>query len=104
MATETLETLPQTTTTGPVHPHIEKRADVLGGQPIIAGTRIPVRVIAVWHRMGYSVDEIVAMYARLNHAPAFDALSYYYDHKSEIEQLIADNDIETVRRKHEGNP
>lgn len=98
------ETLPKIEIAGPAHPYIERRADILGGQPIIVGTRIPVRVIAVWHRMGYSVDEIIAMYSRLNHAQAYDALSYYYDHKPEIEQLIADNDIETIRRKHEGKP
>ena len=81
---------------GTVHPYIESKAGVNGGEPIIAGTRITVRLIAGWHRMGQSVDEIVAMYPHLNHAQVHDALSYYYDHKTEIETLLADHDEDKV--------
>jgi uncharacterized protein (DUF433 family) len=95
------ETLPQIKTTGPQHPYIERKPGVVGGEPVITGTRIAVRVIAVWHRMGNSVDEIVAMYPHINHAQVYDALSYYYDHKPEIEQFIAENDEDAVRQKYE---
>jgi uncharacterized protein (DUF433 family) len=81
------------------HPYIERREGVVGGEPIIASTRVAVRLIAGWHRMGKSADEIVAMYPHLNHAQVFDALSYYYDHKAEIEQLLADNDEDKVMRE-----
>ena len=97
-----IETLPQVKTEAPIHPYIERRSGVQGGEPVIAGTRITVRIISGWHLMGNSVDEIVAMYDRLNHAKVFDALSYYYDHKDEIEQLRAENDEDVVRRKYEG--
>lgn len=80
------------------HPYIERRAEVVGGEPIIVGTRIAVRVIAGWHRMGSTADEIVAMYPHLNHAQVYDALSYYYDHKGEIERLLAENEEDKVMR------
>ncbi|MBI1802382.1 MAG: DUF433 domain-containing protein [Chloroflexi bacterium] len=73
------------------HPYIERRAGVVGGEPVITGTRVAVRLIAGWHRMGLIVDAIVAMYPHLNDAQVYDALSYYYDHKDEIEQLLAEH-------------
>lgn len=63
------------------HPHIEKKKDVCGGEPVIRNTRITVSLIATLEKMGYPVDEIVGMYPHLNHAQIFDALSYYYDNK-----------------------
>ena len=84
------------------HPHIERRTGVVGGEPIIVGTRIAVRIIAGWHRMGQTADEIVAMYPHLNHAQVYDALSYYYDHKAEIELLLAENDEDKVMRDFTG--
>ncbi len=81
------------------HSYIERRSDIVGGEPIIVGTRIAVRLIAGWHRLGHTVDEIVAMYPHLNHAQVYDALSYYYDHKEEIERLLAENDEDKVRRE-----
>ncbi len=34
------------------------------------------------------VDEIVASYPHLNHAQVYDALSYYYENKREIDREI----------------
>ena len=87
-----------------VHPYIECKSDVLCGEPIIRGTRIGVRHIVEWDRMDYSVDEIVAMYPHLTHAHVHDALSYYFDHKSEIDRLIEENAEASVRQKHSGGP
>ena len=104
MATETLEAPPKIEMAGPVHPYIERRPGVVGGEPCISGTRLSVRIISNWHLMGNSPDEIAAMYPHINMAQIFDALSYYYDHRAEIEQYRAENDEDTVRRKHEGQP
>jgi len=87
-----------------IHPHIERRPGVLDGEPVIEGTRISVRHIAEWERMGQSVDEIVEMYPHLTHAQVYDALSYYYDNKEEIDRLVQDNSEESVRAKYEGKP
>ena len=61
--------------------------------------------IAVWHiarlfKAGYTVDEIEQEYPHLPPAGVYDALSYYLDHQSEIEQDIAENRIEAVMTRH----
>ena len=72
------------------HPYIEKKAGVCGGDPVIKGTRIRVSLIAELERGDHSVDEFIASYPHLNHAQVYDALSYYYDHREEIEQAISE--------------
>jgi uncharacterized protein (DUF433 family) len=74
--------------------HIEKSPGVAGGKPRIAGRRITVQNIVVWHeRMGKSVDEISAEYD-LSIADIHAALAYYFDHREEIdESLRASNDL-----------
>lgn len=86
------------------HPYIERKPGVCGGEPIIKGTRISVRLIVGWDRMGQGVDEIVAMYPHLTYAQVYDALSYYYDHQDEIEELITENSQDVVRKKYNGAP
>lgn len=73
------------------HAYIEQKKGVCGGEPVIVGTRISVRLIAEMEKAGHSVDEIVAMYPHIKHAHIYDALSYYYDHKTEIDGLIEEN-------------
>src|SRR5881628_3127381 len=60
----------------------------LGGKPRIAGRRISVQDIAIWHeRMGMSPDEIATDYD-LTLAEVYAALAYYHDHREEIEARI----------------
>jgi uncharacterized protein (DUF433 family) len=54
--------------------------------------------------MGYSADEVVGVYPHINHAQVFDALSYYYDNKEEIDRLIAANDIDYWQKETRHNP
>jgi uncharacterized protein (DUF433 family) len=66
--------------------HIESTADTCGGKPRIAGSRIRVQDIVVWHeRMGLSADEIVSRYPHLTLADVYAALTYYHDHRTEID-------------------
>jgi uncharacterized protein (DUF433 family) len=59
---------------------------VMGGKPRIAGHRIRVSDIVVWHdRRGMSPDEIVDHYPGISLADVHAALAYYYDHRDEIE-------------------
>lgn len=68
--------------------HIEITAGVVGGKPRIAGRRITVEDIAVWHeRMGTSVDEIASEYD-LPLAEIHAALAYYFDHRAEMDESI----------------
>ena len=63
-----------------------------GGRPMIAGTGIRVSDIAaltVCHQR--TADEIAVNY-RLTLAQVHAALAYYYDHKSEIDEQILNDD------------
>ncbi len=68
--------------------HIESTPGTLGGRPRIAGRRIRIQDIAVWHvRQGQAVESIASEY-RLTLAEVHAALAYYYDHKAEIDAQI----------------
>ena len=81
--------------------HIEITPGICGGKPRIAGHRITVQNIAIWHeKMGRSVDEIATEYD-LTLGQVYAALSYYHDHLQEIEQSIRDDEafVEDLRRR-----
>jgi uncharacterized protein (DUF433 family) len=65
--------------------HIEITPGIAGGKPRIAGHRITVQHIAIWHeRLGKSADEIATDYD-LTLADVYAALAYYFDHRAEID-------------------
>ena len=81
--------------------HIEITPGIAGGKPRIAGHRITVQNIAVWHeRLGKSADEIAAEYD-LTLADVYAALAYYFDHRAEIDRSIAEGEAfaEELRRR-----
>jgi uncharacterized protein (DUF433 family) len=81
--------------------HIEIDPEVAGGKPRIAGHRITVQDVVVWHeRLGQSVDEIAAAYD-LNHAGIHAALAYYFDHRQEIDDSLQESAawIERLQRE-----
>jgi uncharacterized protein (DUF433 family) len=81
------------------HPHIERREGVCGGRPVLAGTRFPVRsVVGYVLRQGMTPEELVAEFPRLTLASVHDALSYYYDHREEIDADTLENSEETQHR------
>ncbi len=70
--------------------HIVITPGTCGGKPRIAGHRIKVAHVAVWHeRMGMSPAQIVAEYPQLTLGKVHAALAYYYDHKAELDADIA---------------
>jgi uncharacterized protein (DUF433 family) len=71
--------------------YIERKKGVCGGEPVIVGTRISVSLIAELEKLGYTADEIVTMYPHITHVQVYDALSYYYHHRNEIDKLIEEN-------------
>jgi uncharacterized protein (DUF433 family) len=74
------------------HPHIAR----VDGIAMLHGTRLAVRLIAQQYRAGDSVDDILRTYPHLSAATVHDAISYYLDHRTEIEQEIAVNRLEYV--------
>ncbi|MGH7452814.1 MAG: DUF433 domain-containing protein [bacterium] len=82
----------------PGHPYIAQISGVLGGRPVIRGTRIPVWQIAnaILH-LGESIENYRAEHPTLTLAQIHAALSYYFDHEAEIETEIEANRIERLQ-------
>jgi uncharacterized protein (DUF433 family) len=75
------------------HRYIVTDDQILGGEPIINGTRTPVRAIVEIWRLGAPPEEIPKHLPHLTLAQVFDALSYYSDHQDEIHAFIERNRI-----------
>jgi uncharacterized protein (DUF433 family) len=73
------------------HCYVGTDPTILGGEPIVAGTRTPVRAIVELWRLGLSPEEIPARLPHLRVAQVFDALSYYSDHMDQIHDYIKRN-------------
>jgi len=76
-----------------VAPYIERVAEILSGEPIVKGTRTPVRAIVEHWKFGDAPEEIARQLPHLRLAQIFDALSYYDDHQDEIERYIVLNRV-----------
>lgn len=75
------------------HPYIITDERILGGEPIIRGTRTPVRAIVELWRQGIPPESIPGRLPHLTLAQVFDALSYYSDHQDEMNAYIEHNRI-----------
>jgi uncharacterized protein (DUF433 family) len=74
------------------HPYIDKRPGYRGGRAIIAGTNFPVSSVVIYLlRQGMLPEELVRRFHHLTLAQVYDALSYYYDHQSELDAEIEKN-------------
>lgn len=73
--------------------YIVRDKEIFGGEPIIKGTRTPVRAIVENWRLGLSPEEIVIHMPHLTLAQVFESLSYYSDHQEEINNYIEKNQI-----------
>jgi uncharacterized protein (DUF433 family) len=77
---------------------------VRGGKPRIAGHRITVADVAIWHeRMGMSPDEIVFEYPTITLSDVHAALAYYFDHRDEVDREIREAE-EFAERFRAGAP
>jgi uncharacterized protein (DUF433 family) len=73
--------------------YVTRNPDILSGEPIITGTRTPVRAIVENWRLGVRPEEIPLNLPHLNLAQVFDALSFYLDNQAEINEYIERNHI-----------
>ena len=80
-------------TTATEHLYVVRNDSILGGEPIIKETRTPVRAIVEIWRLGVPPEEIPNRLPHLTLAQVFDALSYYSDHKDEINLHIERNRV-----------
>jgi uncharacterized protein (DUF433 family) len=86
--------------------HITKKPEVCGGKACVAGTRIRVQDVYVWHELqGKSPDEIVSDFPQLTLAQVYAALAYYWDHPDEIQQEMKDaEDLLKRLKAHSPSP
>ncbi|GAB4300180.1 MAG: hypothetical protein Fur0025_39670 [Oscillatoriaceae cyanobacterium] len=61
--------------------YVNRNPEILGGEPIITGTRTSVRAIVGLWRMGIMPEEILSHLPHLTLAQVFDALSFYLDNQ-----------------------
>jgi len=73
------------------HRYIVSIPEILGGEPVLQGTRTPVRAVVELWRTGTPAEEITLDLPHLTLAQVFDALSYYSDHTAEINEHIEAN-------------
>ena len=73
-------------------PHIVRDPEIVGGEPTIKGTRIPVRSVAIVYDRSKSIEEVCASYPRLTPEIAQEALAFYAANKAEIDGYIEENE------------
>ncbi|MFP4336321.1 MAG: DUF433 domain-containing protein [Halothece sp.] len=73
--------------------YVTRQPEILSGEPIIVGTRTPVRAIVENWRLGMRPEEIPSHLPHLSLAQVFDALSFYLDNQAEINDYIERNHV-----------
>jgi uncharacterized protein (DUF433 family) len=71
--------------------HVVRDPAILGGEPIVRGTRVPVRAIVETWRMGVAAEEIATHFPHLTQAQVFESLAYFADNQREILDHIERN-------------
>jgi uncharacterized protein (DUF433 family) len=64
---------------------------ILGGEPTLGGTRVPVRTVVEATRYARAIDDIVRGYPMLDHVSVEIALSFYRRNRAEIDCHITAN-------------
>ena len=87
----------------PIEGRITRSPDICGGKACIAGHRVRVLDIVVWHEhQGMTPDEIVSHIPSITLGDVHCALAYYFDHMDDIQQeMQAEREFaENFRREH----
>jgi len=64
---------------------------ILAGEPVVRGTRIPVRAIVLAHRIYPELERLVIAFPSLAPEDIREALSFYRSNQDEINRYIAEN-------------
>ena len=80
------------------HPYVSRHPDLAGGSAVVVGTKFPVRsVVQYVLKQGMTPEELVREFSQLTLPAVYDALSFYYDHRTELEREI-ERFVESARR------
>lgn len=85
------------------HPYIDPEPRASKGNPVVKGTRIKVIDIALrYELMGMTPDQIVEQFPHLTLPQIHDALSFYYEHKEELDRQSQRDQtvIEELKRQY----
>jgi len=84
----------------PVHPYIEIQTSLRGERAVVKDAGTPVSIIVGYARLGLAPEDF-AEEVNVALAPAlvYDALSYYHDHRVEVDREISENTEETLRKE-----
>lgn len=78
---------------GEKKPTIVSDEAIMKGEPVIVGTKTPVRAIVELWRIGTVPEEIPEHLPHLSLSQVFDALSYYASNRPEINRYIELNRV-----------
>ena len=82
------------------YPHVSCNPKILGGIPIIAGTRTSIRAVAGYYQMGMNPDEILLTLPHLTLCQVHSALACYFDNQKAIDrEMVRANDIAFWKRQ-----
>ncbi|MDL1876023.1 DUF433 domain-containing protein, partial [Cytophagia bacterium CHB2] len=82
------------------YPHISRRKDIHGGKPSVRDMNLSVRAIVIYVlRLGMTAEELAQSFPGLTLSQIHSALSYYYDHKQQIDKEIEQNTEEYWEKK-----
>jgi len=83
----------------PVHPYIETQTSLRGERAVVKDAGTPVSIIVGYARLGLAPEDF-AEEVNVALAPAlvYEALSYYHDHRVEVDREISENTEETLRK------
>jgi uncharacterized protein (DUF433 family) len=76
----------------PDHPLVEERPGVNGGYPVIAMTRIGVRLIVQAFQETGDLDETAEAYPQLSREQVQAALAFYHDFPARVDEDIERNE------------
>ena len=77
-----------------VRRRIVRNPKIMGGEPVLEGTRVPVSVIALTFRLEPSFERLGEAYPMLDRTALEDALAFYRSNRSEIDRYIAEYEAE----------
>lgn len=77
------------------HPYITSLKTHCGGSPVITGTKFPVRSVVFYVlRQGITPEELIKEFSHLSLSQIYDALSYYYENKKQIDKELSSSEAE----------
>ncbi|MBI3968126.1 MAG: DUF433 domain-containing protein [Chloroflexi bacterium] len=74
--------------------YIVRNPEILGGEPIIRGTRVPVWAVVRTFHYTPDLDYLCEAYPHVARAALEDALAFYESHREELDRLIAENEAD----------